>query len=115
LLAAFVMLALTPAISTASAVKSGVHGSVTRGPTQPVCQPKSPCTTPAAGIHLTFVRGSVVRHTRTNRRGRYSIRLAPGRYTVRVAAAGASYSPRKVTVRARRMSVLNIDIDTGIR
>jgi hypothetical protein len=43
------------------------------------------------------------------------MRLAPGRYAVRVAAAGASYSPRKVTVRVRRMSVLNIDIDTGIR
>jgi hypothetical protein len=41
--------------------------------------------------------------------------LAPGRYSVRVAGARFGYSPQTVTVRARRMSTMNIRIDTGIR
>ena len=115
LLAACAILALTPAISGASVTRSGVHGSVRRGPTQPVCQVGTPCTAPAAGVRLTFARGTVVRHVRTNKRGRYSIRLAPGRYVVRVAGARFGYSPQKVTVRPGRMSRLNVQIDTGLR
>ena len=115
LLAAFAILVLTPALSTASVTRSGVHGSVRRGPTQPVCQVGIPCSAPAAGVRLTFSRGTVVRHVRTNKRGRYSIRLAPGRYAVRVSGARFGYTPQKVTVRRGRMSLLNIHIDTGLR
>jgi hypothetical protein len=111
----FALLALAPAISSASVTRSGVHGSVRRGPTQPVCQVGIPCSAPAAGVRLTFSRGAVVRHVRTNKRGRYSIRLAPGRYAVRVARARFGYAPRKVTVRRGRLSLLNIHIDTGLR
>jgi hypothetical protein len=115
LLALFALLSLTPAVSNASSARSGVHGSVRRGPTQPVCQAETPCTAPAPGARLTFSRGAVARHVRTNRRGRYSIRLAPGRYAVRVSGASFGYSPRKVTVRRGQMSWLKIHIDTGIR
>jgi hypothetical protein len=115
ILAAFAILALAPAISGASVTRSGVHGSVRRGPTQPVCQVGTPCTAPAAGVRLTFLRGTVVRHKRTNKRGRYSIRLAPGRYAVRVSGGRFGYTPRKVIVRRGHMSRLNIQIDTGLR
>jgi hypothetical protein len=115
LLAVFAILALTPAISSASLTRSGVHGSVGRGPTQPVCQVGTPCTALAARARLTFSRGTVVRHVRTNKRGRYSIRLAPGRYAVRVSVAQFGYSPQEVTVRRGQMSRLNIHIDTGLR
>jgi len=114
-LLAVLALALAPAASDASGARSGVHGSVRRGPTQPVCQVGTPCTAPASGVRLTFSRGAVVRQVRTNRRGRYSIRLAPGRYAVRVSRAPFGYSPRKVTVQRGRMSLLNIHIDTGLR
>jgi hypothetical protein len=108
------LLVMAPAISSASTVKSGVRGSVRRGPTQPVCYPESPCTAPAAGVTLTFVRGAAARSTRTNANGRYSIHLAAGTYTVRVGAA-ASYGPRSVRVSRGRMSTVNIVLDTGIR
>ncbi|HJU36420.1 MAG TPA: carboxypeptidase-like regulatory domain-containing protein [Gaiellaceae bacterium] len=108
------ILALAPGISSASAPRSGAHGSVRRGPTQPTCQIGTPCTAPAAGVRLTFSRGKVVRHVRTNKRGRYSIRLSPGRYAVRVSGAPFGYSPRKVTVRSGQMSKLDIRIASGI-
>ncbi|HEY3461866.1 MAG TPA: carboxypeptidase-like regulatory domain-containing protein [Gaiellaceae bacterium] len=115
MLALFAIPALAPAISSASGVRSGLHGSVRRGPTQPVCQVGTSCTAPAAGVRLTFSHGAVVRHVRTGPRGRYSIRLAPGRYAVSVSGAPFGYSPRKATVRRGRMSLLNIRIDTGLR
>jgi hypothetical protein len=115
LLAAFALLSLTPGLAGASALRSGVNGSVKRGPTQPACQIGTPCTAPVAGARITFSRGAVVRHVRTNNRGRYSIHLAPGRYAVRVSGARFGYSPRKVTVRRGQMSRLNIYIDTGLR
>lgn len=114
LLVVFAILALAPGISSASAQRSGAHGSVRRGPTQPVCQVGTPCTAPAAGVRLTFSRGTVVRQVRTNKRGRYSIHLAPGRYAVRVSGAPFGYSPRRVTVRPGQMTRLNIRIGTGI-
>lgn len=88
---------------------------MSRGPTQPVCEAESPCTAPAPGVSLTFVSGSVSRHVETGARGTYSMRLAPGRYTVRVAGARFGYSPRSVTVSPGRMSTADIVIDTGIR
>lgn len=115
LLAVFAIVVLAPAISSASVTRTGVHGAVRRGPTQPVCHVGTPCSAPAAGVHLTFSRGIVVRRVRTNKRGRYSIRLAPGRYAVRVSGARFGYTPQRVTVRRGQMSRLNIDIDTGLR
>ena len=115
LIAAFTLLALTPSISSASTPRSGVRGAVLRSPTQPVCQPENPCAAPAVGVHLTFVRGSFVRHVLTNAHGRFSTRLKPGAYSVRVAGASFGYSPQQVTVRKRRMAVMAIVIDTGIR
>lgn len=114
-LAAVAALGVTPALSSASGVRSGVHGTVRRGPTLPVCQAEAACTAPAPGVSVTFVHGAVLHHMRTGARGRYSLRLAPGRYAVRVSGAPFGYSPRAVTVRRGRMSTLNILIDTGIR
>ena len=114
LLAVFATLALAPGVSSASTQRSGAHGSVRRGPTQPVCQVGTPCTSPAAGVRLTFSRGTVVRHVRTNKRGRYSIRLAPGRYAVRVSGAPFGYAPRRLTVRPGQMTKLNIRIGSGV-
>ena len=113
-LAAFAILTVAPSISGAS-VMSGLHGSVRRGPTHPVCDPTAPCTKPAPGVRVSFVRGAVVRHVRSNTLGHYSIRLAPGRYTVRIPNASFGYSPHSATVSRGHMSRLNILIDTGIR
>lgn len=114
LLGAFTLFfAVAPSISNAS-TRAGVHGTVSRGPTSPICQAGTPCTAPADGVRLTFVNGSAVHHVRTKAGGRYSIRLAPGRYAVQVDGAPFGYSPQTVTVRAGRMSTLNILVDSGI-
>jgi len=115
LLVAFASLAVAPSLSRASVVRSGLHGSVRRGPTEPLCRPGTSCTAPAAGVRVSFVRGAVVRQVRTNALGRYSIRLAPGKYLVRIARARFGAEPGAATVSRGRMSTLNIRIDTGIR
>jgi hypothetical protein len=66
-------------------------------------------------VSISFVRGAIVHHVQTNARGRYSIRLAAGKYSVRIAGARFGYSPLSATVSRGRMSVLNLNIDTGIR
>jgi hypothetical protein len=95
-----------------------LHGVVMQGPTQPVCQAGVPCSKPAAGLQLVFARagGSTVT-VRTDAKGRYSIRLARGTYTVRVTpprTIGRGIEPHTFTVRGtteRR----DFDVDTGIR
>jgi hypothetical protein len=94
-----------------------LHGVVTRGPTQPVCQVGKPCSAPASGVVLVFSRsGRDVGRVRTDSAGRYAIRLAPGYYAVRVApkpAIGRGMRPQRIHfVRASR---IDFEIDTGIR
>jgi hypothetical protein len=98
---------------------SGLHGVVTRGPITPVCRVGSPCSEPAAGAVLVFLRGSrVVARVRTGAGGRYSIRLAPGLYRVRLAPTPRiGFGLKPTLVRVVRGSVRRLDflIDTGIR
>ena len=64
---------------------SGLHGTVTRGPTTPVCRVGVPCSAPAVGAVLVFSRtGHTPARVRAGAGGLYSIRLAPGYYTVTI-------------------------------
>ena len=98
---------------------SGLHGTVTRGPTTPVCRVGVPCSVPAAGARLVFFRHHrVAARTRVHKNGTYVVRLAPGVY--RVIARGASrigrgISPHRVRVFAGPPRKLDFSIDTGIR
>ena len=97
---------------------TGLHGVVTRGPTQPVCQVGKPCTEPAVGATLAFVRGGrIVARVRTGAGGRYAVRLAPGLYAVRVVPKQDLGGLRPGGVRVRRGVDARVDfaIDTGIR
>ena len=86
-----------------------VHGVVMRGPTKPVCEMATPCSEPAAHVVLDFHgRGGDVL-TRTDGHGRYSVRLRPGRYIVRV----ARIQPSALVVRTAMRADFNLD--TGIR
>jgi len=94
-----------------------LHGVVMRGPTQPVCQVGKPCSAPAVGALLVFSRGTTTVRVRTGAGGRYSVRLAPGLYTVRVSPQpkiGAGIQPREVRVRGAGV-LADFMIDTGIR
>jgi len=98
---------------------SGLHGVVTRGPITPVCKVGVRCSEPAVGAVLVFLRaGHAVARVRTGVGGRYSIRLAPGLYTVRLSPTPRiGFGVRPTVVRVARGSYRRLDflIDTGIR
>jgi hypothetical protein len=98
---------------------SGLYGTVTRGPTMPVCRVGVPCSAPADGVTLTFRRlgSAVVTRMRTSRTGTYRVRLAPGTYTVRTSAKpfGVIPFPARAWVARARFRRVNFEIDTGIR
>jgi hypothetical protein len=96
---------------------SGFHGFVTRGPITPVCRAGTPCSEPAVGAVLVFVReGRIAARVRTGAGGAYSVRLPLGSYAVRLSPSPAigGLSPRRVRVRPG-MSRADFRIDTGIR
>jgi len=96
-----------------------LHGVVMRGPTTPVCQVGVPCSEPAPGAVLVFSHdGRVVARVRAGERGRYSVRLRPGSYAVRLAGQqkiGAALAPGRIMLRAVVSARVNFSIDTGIR
>jgi hypothetical protein len=90
-----------------------MKGSVTIGPLTPVCRAGTPCDGPAPHVVLTFASPSRSFHVTTGARGTYSVKLAPGTYTV-TASKGMRIAPSRIVVRSgpRRQSFA---IDTGIR
>jgi hypothetical protein len=107
---------MTLLISLALAV-SGFHGVVTRGPTMPVCRVGTPCSVPARGAVLVFVRdGRIAARVRTGAGGAYSVRLPLGSYVVRLSPSPAigGLLPGRVRVRPG-MTRADFRIDTGIR
>jgi len=102
------------AAAPASVTKSGLYGTVTRGPIAPVCSAEQSCTAPAAGVVLRFTRAGVTTTTRTTADGTYRLRLTPGTYAVD-AVPGGRIAPNIVHLRSGRFWHVNLAIDTGIR
>ena len=95
-------------------LRTGLFGTVTEGPTSPVCIAGEPCTRPAVGAVLTFSRGgTAVGHTTVKADGSYRVRLAAGWYTVE--ASRRRLAPTKVHVRVTRPTRVDFSLDTGIR
>jgi hypothetical protein len=101
------------------ALATGLFGHVTRGPLTPVCVVGIPCSGPAPGVTLEFIRrGAVAGRTVTDARGRYRISLAPGVYAVRALYRSQPvrrFEPLQAVVRAQLMRRADFSIDTGIR
>ena len=98
----------------ATTARSGLFGTVTRGPITPTCVAELPCTAPATGAVLSFTRGGVVVARVTVRSdGSYRVRLAPGPYAVR--SSVRRLDPAAVIVRAGFAKRVDFSIDTGIR
>ncbi len=98
--------------------QSGIRGTVIKSPTKPVCEEGIPCSAPAAGVMLVFVRdGLEVGRATTLRNGSFRAVLPSGTYVVRTLRkfpfGGAR--PVKVYVRSGRFTVVSLAIDTGIR
>jgi hypothetical protein len=101
-----------------AAVLSGLFGTVSRGPITPVCEAGVPCSKPAAGVRLTFMRdGRAVKSVVTSSTGTYRVQLAPGSYSVRIRRMSRieRLKPTAVVVRQGVMARRNFYIDTGIR
>jgi hypothetical protein len=111
-----VMVLVFAAAAAAGRSETGLlHGTVTRGPLTPVCSDARPCYGPAKDVRLIFLRHSrPVARTTTNSDGLYRIRLAAGRYGIRV-RSGLRWTPTSVLVRRGSVIRVDISIDTGIR
>jgi hypothetical protein len=111
-------LALGSAGAAVSGSTSGLHGMVMRGPTMPVCRGNDPCEEPARGVVLRFVRDGVVKaEVKTTQTGGYSVKLRPGRYSVKTAQRrpGMGLTPRFVHVPRGRIARVDFHLDTGLQ
>ena len=96
-----------------------LYGTVTRGPTSPVCRAGMPCSEPAGGARLVFAaKGRADAIVVVAKDGSYSVTLAPGVYTMAVSPRqpiGGGVQPATVRVVAGRTRNVDFLIDTGIR
>jgi hypothetical protein len=119
-LGVFLLVSLVASATAAGAasMRSGLHGVVRRGPVSPMCVAEQPCYVPAPGYKLVFSRrASVVARVTTDSSGRYRIRLAPGRYSIRIGRAGSFRQPDPGMVRVKPGFSSRVDfrLDTGIQ
>lgn len=91
-----------------------LHGTVSIGPTTPVCRAGTPCTKAAVHVTLTFTRAGRIVRTTTDRLGRYRVALVPGTWAVR-ASVGMRIAPLRVILPRARTTSRDFVIDTGIR
>ena len=105
--------------AAAGKVDSGVRGTVTMGPTKPVCRVDEPCSRPyAARVVVRNARtGQRVRVVYSDEHGRFRVRLRPGRYRLRAIGDRPVPSCQAVSARVRRhrFTRVSLDCDTGIR
>jgi hypothetical protein len=96
---------------------SGLHGTVTKSPTTPVCRVGEPCSAPVQ-VTLLFRRAGRVYRIRSTPNGAYRINLPPGYYTVSTLeriGIMRNIRPHAVHVRRGHNDKLDFSIDTGIR
>lgn len=102
---------------------SGVKGVVTIGPTCPVERypPDPACADRPYDALIKATRGGhTIARTRSGADGRFTLRLAPGRYRLRASSPQAGPFPftkdeRVVRVRSHRFTRVHISFDSGIR
>jgi hypothetical protein len=85
----------------------------------PHCIAGVPCSRPAVGVQLAFVRaGSTTARVTTRSGGAYRLALGPGLYAVRLVTPtriGRGLEPETVRVTRAHWAWQNFSIDTGIR
>jgi hypothetical protein len=101
-----------------------LSGTVTIGPNCPVETTAGPCPPPPGAYALRKVlvesadASKVLFTVDIDEHGFYRIDLVPGAYTIDLKKSGADRSssvPAKVAITQGIATVLNIDIDTGLR
>ncbi|HYZ94068.1 MAG TPA: carboxypeptidase regulatory-like domain-containing protein [Actinomycetota bacterium] len=100
------------------AANAGIFGSVVARPSCPVEEANSPCPErPVPDAEVTAKQGDDVKGSaRTDSNGKYTLRLAPGTYTVTASSPSVmSCDTHEVTVRDHQYTPVRITCDTGIR
>lgn len=95
-----------------------VTGVVAAGPISPVSRPGVPATSAVPGATVEALTGNRVMATdRTDRAGRYELRLQPGTYLIRAQSDKvlANQQGKTVTLGRGRKLTVNFVLDTGIR
>lgn len=99
-----------------------VAGSVTIGPFCPVEREGVPCEVPAEAYTSRSVivyesNGTTIREkVNLDAKGDYNIPIGPGNYFIQIAPAGIGPGEKKpATVKSFETTMVNFDIDTGIR
>lgn len=104
-------------IGTTSA-EATLTGTVTEGPTAPVCREGDSCTRTVSNhtIEALDVSNSIAATSKTDDNGRYTLRLQPGRYTlILVPQIGLGHTANgQVDVKAG-ITTHDLTVDTGIR
>lgn len=100
---------------------TGLTGTVTRGPTAPVCQVNVPCDAPfsAAFTATPAASTSASVHFRSDAAGQFTVYLSPGTYRIVPDADAPIISPasqtKTATVGSSGLTQLDLHFDTGIR
>jgi len=114
----------SPTDPAASAPRGTLSGTVTIGPNCPVETTSNPCPTPPGAYAARKVlvetadASKVLYVVDIDEHGFYRIDLVPGAYTIDLQKVGIDRSgdvPAKVTITQGVATVLNINIDTGLR
>jgi hypothetical protein len=99
-----------------------ISGMVTIGPFCPLQRDGVPCPVPpdaytSREVIVYAENGTTVQaRTKLDTSGRYTIAIPPGRYFVQINPAGIGPGEKKsAVVTAAQTTVINFDIDTGIR
>ncbi|MEX2029272.1 MAG: hypothetical protein WD963_02205 [Candidatus Paceibacterota bacterium] len=99
-----------------------IAGSVTIGPFCPVEREGEPCTVPPEAYTSRSViiyegNGTTIREKgKLDSNGKYNISIGPGNYFIQIDPAGIGPGEKKpATVKSFETTVVDFDIDTGIR
>jgi len=104
----------SPTISPANTATYKVSGTLTLGPTSPVCSVSKPCTAPIANHEVDIV-GSIPAKTYSDAQGRFTVYLPPGNYSITLnpqVGQGNKSWPFTVT---NQPVTLPISVDSGMR
>ena len=119
ILAALALIVSVSRPVTDASVTSGLRGLVTISGCPGPERPGERCSHAFKGAEINVLRLPSARFVRTFRsgaRGRFRVRLTPGRYRLEPQNSGIARAvPVPVRVRARRFRYVHIDYDNGLR
>ncbi len=96
--------------------RTGLEGTASRGPIQPVCQEGVPCDAPLKAGFTLQQAGHVVARFFSDTAGHFLVYAAPGSYlVVPDKPIGIGTQTPAVAVQAEGLTHLDLSFDTGIR